>query len=97
MIAPIRPAKITAKVTTLMSTSPLPDGLRDGRAEGERGDEVEKGGPDDRFARREDPRRHDRRDRVGGVVEPVDVVEKQRDENQREDGEKIGVHPVTRA
>ena len=46
---------------------------------------------------REHARRHDRRDRVGRVVEAVDVVEGQGDENQAADREEIGVHRSRRA
>ena len=85
MIAPISPPKMTAKVTIVDVDHPGADGLGDRRAEGERRDEVEERRPHDRLARREHARRHDRRDRVGRVVEAVDVVEDQRDEDQGDD------------
>ena len=69
------------------------DGLGDRRAEGERGDEVEERRPDDGLARRQHPRRHDGGDRVGGVVKAVDEVENERDDDQRDDCEKVGIHP----
>ena len=71
---------------------PLAHRLGDRGAEREGGDEIEERRPDDRLARSEDARRDDRRDRIRGVVEPVDVVEGQRDEDQRDYGEEIGVH-----
>ncbi len=42
---------------------------------------------------RQHPGRDDRGDRVGRVVEAVDVVEDEGDCNQRQDGEERGVHP----
>ena len=96
-IAPISPAKITQKVTTLQIDQARADRLGDGRAERERRDEIEEGRPDDRLARAEHPRRDDRRDRVGRVVEAVDVVEDQRDADQGDDRQQIGVHPIRRA
>ena len=74
-----------------------PDGLGDGRAEGERRDEVEEGGPDDGLARRQHARRHDGRDRVRGVVKAVDVVEDERDDDERDDCEEVGIHPRRQA
>ncbi len=96
MMAPIRPAKITLKLTIEMSTRPAADGLGDGGPEGERGDEVEERRPDDRLPRGEDTGRHDGRDRVGGVVKAVDEVEDERDDDQRDDREEIGIHPRVR-
>ena len=64
------------------------DGLRDRRAERERGDEVEERRPDDRLAGRQHAGRDDRRDGIGGVVKSVDVVEDERDEDQRDDGQQ---------
>ena len=61
------------------------DRLGDGSAERERCDEVEEGGPDDRLAGREDTRRNDRGDRVRRVVEAVDIIEEQRDGDDRDD------------
>ena len=51
----------------------------------QRADEVRRRRHEDRVAWTERPRRHRRRDRVGGVVEAVDVVEGDR---QAEDGEE---------
>ena len=65
------------------------DGLGDGGAERERRDEIEERRPDDRLAGRQDARRDDRRDRVGGVVKPVDVIKDQRNEDEADDGEEI--------
>ena len=64
------------------------DRLSDGRAESERRDEVEERRPDDRLPGRQHPGRDDRGDRVGRVVEAVDVVEDQRDRDERENGEQ---------
>src|SRR5207249_6293205 len=62
----------------------LRDGLGDGGGEDERGDEVEERGPDDGKTGREDPSGDDGGDRVRRVVEPVDEVERQRDQDDRE-------------
>src|SRR5262245_11614095 len=47
-----------------------------------------------RFAWREDTRRDFRRDRVGGVVKTVDVVEDERNGDEREYGDEGGIHGV---
>ena len=46
---------------------------------------------------RQHPGRDHGRDRVGGVVKAVDVVEDQRDADQADDGEQVAVHPIRRA
>ena len=71
------------------------DGLGDGGAEPERRDEIEEGGPDDRFAGRQHARGHDRRDRVRGVVKSVDVVEDERDHDDDADDVNCGSAMVT--
>src|SRR2546426_498809 len=48
-------------------------------------DEVERRRPDNRRGRRQDPGRDDRGNGVRRVVEPVDEVERERDEDDRED------------
>ena len=57
----------------------LADGLGHRRAEEERRNEIEEGGPHHRLKRREDPRRHDRGDGIRRIVKSVDVIEHQRD------------------
>ena len=81
----------------LMSIMPVADRARDRGAEGERGDEVEERGPDHRLSRREHARRHDGRDRVRGVVEAVDVVEDERDADQRDDRRRVSDPSLSRA
>ena len=44
---------------------------------------------------RQHARRHDRRDRIGGVVKAVDVVEDERDEDEAADGPEE--HRLSRA
>ena len=54
-------------------------------AEDEGGDEVEERRPDHRLLRREHARRDDGGDRVRGVVEAVQEVERQRDEDDEDE------------
>jgi hypothetical protein len=61
------------------------DGVRDVQREHEERQEVEGRGPGHGHARRQHTRRDDRGDRVRCVVEAVDVVERQRDEDDRND------------
>ena len=92
-IAPMSAAARTAWVVVASSTRPGPDRLGD-RGPGEGPDEVERGGHQDRVARGERPGRDRRGDRVRGVVEPVDVVE---DDRQQHDDDEHGgdaVHPL---
>jgi hypothetical protein len=48
-------------------------------AEHQEGDEVEERRPQDRVLRPQHPRRHDGRNRIGGVVQSVQEIEQQRD------------------
>jgi len=57
------------------------DGLRHRHPENEEGDEVEEGSPDHGLQGGENAGGYDRRDRVGGVVEPVEEVEDQGDDH----------------
>ena len=61
------------------------DGLGHVRLEAEGGDEVEKGGPEDGDARREDARGDDRGDRIGGVIQAIAEVEQERDDDDNDD------------
>ena len=81
-IAPMRAAATTAWVVVSLVDQPGADRLGDGRA-GERADEVERGRHEQRVLRPERPGRDRRGDRVGGVVEPVDVVEHDRQQDDR--------------
>src|SRR5512141_825283 len=63
----------------------LADRLGDAGLERERGDEVEERGPRDGRLRRQDAGPDDGRDRIRGVVEAVDEVERERDEDDEED------------
>ena len=85
MMAPSSPAKITENVTIMDVDHPGADGLGDRGAERERRDEIEERRPDDGLARREHARRHHRRNRIGGVVKTVDVVEDQGDRDEADD------------
>ena len=59
----------------------------------EEGDEVEKGRPGDRILRFEHAGGHDGRDRIGGVVQPVQEIEQQGDADQRDQqGQGDGFH-----
>src|SRR6266404_3960422 len=62
----------------------FPDRLRDGGAEDERRDEVPERRPHHRCARRQDTRRNDGGDGVGRVVEPIDEIEREGDEQNRQ-------------
>ena len=87
VIAPQRPAKMTASVTYSQAHHPAADGLGNRRTEGERCNEVEERRPDHGLARREHAGRDDGSDRVRGVVEAVDVIE---DERERDQGQNDG-------
>ena len=56
----------------------------DGKVKYQKGDEVEKGGPDYCHARRQHTRGHNRGNRVSRVVKTIDVVEYQRQKHQHE-------------
>ena len=58
------------------------DGIGNMKPEHQEGDEVEERCPQHRVLRTQHAGRHDRRDRVGGVVQPVEEVERQRDDDQ---------------
>src|ERR1019366_10772056 len=64
--------------------------LCDRGAAEEDGGEVERRGPDDGRERAEYAGAHDRRDRVRGVVEAVDEVERERDQDDRENVDDQG-------
>src|SRR5690349_6605226 len=51
------------------------DRLGDMQAEEQESDEVEEGSPKDGRAGRQNARRHDRGNRIGGVMQPVEEVE----------------------
>ena len=58
------------------------------------GDEIEEGSPEDRILRPQDPRRYDRRNRIGSIMQAVEKIEQQGDANQADEkgkGER-GVH-----
>ncbi len=74
----------------ILVDQPLADRVRDlvklryGESQ-EIGREVEEGGEDDRLHRAEQPGRDHGRDRVGGVVEPVQEVERQSDGDEADE------------
>ena len=59
--------------------NPGANGARDAEPEHQEGDKIEKCGPQHGVLRTQHPGGHDRRDRVGGVVQTVEEVEQQRD------------------
>ena len=83
-----RPAEDDREGHDLDIDHPGPHGPGHGGPERECGDEVEERRPDYRFARRQDARRHDGRNRIGGVVKTVDVVEEERDRDETDDGQE---------
>src|SRR5262245_62641333 len=89
-IPPTSAANTTGVSMTCASMTPLADRARDVRLEDQERAEVEERGPDDRVARRQDPRRDYRRDRVGGVVESVDEVERERHQDDAGDCQRHG-------
>ena len=60
------------------------DGFRHARTENRESDEVEERCPYHCVPRRQHARRHNRRDRIRGVVKPVGEIKDQRDQNDRE-------------
>ena len=93
-MAPISAAKITCASTTIGLDDAGADGVGDIDAEHPERHEIEERRPEHRILRTQHPGRHDRRDRIGGVVQPVEEVEQQRDRDQSDqDGKtKRGVH-----
>ena len=86
-IAPTSAPNTTAGRDQILVDQPLADRLGDlvQAREGERqeiGGEVEDAGEEHRLDRPEQPRRDHRRDRIGGVVQPVQKIERQRDDDQ---------------
>jgi hypothetical protein len=73
----------TASVTYWGSTVPFPIVLATCRPKKRKATKLKKAGPRHRRARGEHARRHDRRDRVGRVVESVDEVERERETDDR--------------
>jgi hypothetical protein len=73
---------------------PGADGLGDVQAEHAEGDEVEESGPEHRILRPEHAGRDDGRDRVGGVMQAVQEVERERDGDEADqDGKaELSVH-----
>ena len=55
---------------------------------------VESGGPENGLKRAEHTRGNNRGDRIGGVVKPVDEIERQSDQNDHCDQDERRVHPV---
>ena len=91
MIAPSSPASTTTRPwlrCTCREVDHLADGAGDLLAE-ERADEVHHRGHDQRDARGQRPRRDRGGDGVGGVVEPVGVVEDEGDDDDRDDDREL--------
>ena len=84
--APMSAANTTGRVTRLVSTMPSPTVLATPVVD-EGAEEVQARGHEHRHARGDGARRHRGRDRVGGVVEAVGVVE---DERQNDDRDEKG-------
>ena len=87
-IAPISAPKISRSVTTCDRDDAGADGVGDVQAEEQEGDEVEERRPGDGVARRQHPGGDDGGDGVGGVVQAVQEVERQRDGDQQPEGER---------
>ena len=81
-IAPISAPKITRGSTTSADDDAGADGLRHVQAEEQEGDEVEERRPDHRVLRAQHARRDDGGDRIGGVVQAVEEIERERDGDQ---------------
>jgi len=67
------------------------DGCGNGGPEAERGNEIEERRPGHRQAGRQDVRRNDRGDGIGGVVEPIEEIKNQRGDDD-DDDKCEGVH-----
>ena len=84
MIPPTRAAATTIWPASAVGVGRDPDGDRVGdRRPGQRADEVRRRRHEDRVVGSQGPGRDRRRDRVGGVVEAVDVVEADRQQRGR--------------
>ena len=86
-MAPISAPKIT-RVDDMRVDDAGAERLGDVQAEEQEGDEVEERRPGHRVARPEHARRHDGGDRVGGVVQAVEEIERQRDGDQADQQRK---------
>ena len=75
-------AEYDRRVDDLGGDDSRPDGLRDVQPEHHEGDEIEERRPRHGILRRQHPGRHHRCNRVGGIMQPVQEVERQRDRNQ---------------
>ena len=93
VIAPARPPRITHWSTTARVHHALAHRARHLHPEAEGGHEVEEGGPRHRLHRGEHAGRHHGGDGVGRVVEPVDVVEGKRDQDDEADQQERPAHP----
>ena len=95
-MAPIRPANITAKVTTLMSTRPAPTVLATAVPNVKAATKLKNAAQMTAF-----PGVRTRVETTvaieGCVVETVDVIEDQGDNDERRDRQQVGVHPIRRA
>ena len=93
-MAPTSAAKITVRIDHARLDDAGADGVGDVEPEHQEGDEIEEGRPEHRILRAQHPGRHDRRDRIGGVVQAVEEVEQQRDRDQiRPEPEDRAWHP----
>ena len=94
-IAPISPAKITAKVTARMSIIPEPIVFATAVPNPKAATKLKKAAQTTALPGRQHARGHDGGDRVRRVVEPVDVVEGERDrDEQDDDGQRIHDEPL---
>ena len=94
-IAPMSAAEHHPGVDDARLDDALADRLGDVEAEEQEGDEVEERRPQHRVARAQHARRDDGRDRVRGVVQPVQEIEQQGDEDQPDEqgeADDDGVH-----
>ena len=83
-MAPISAPKMTCPVDDVRRDDPGADGLRHMQAKEQEGDEIEERSPDDRDTGRKHARRDHRRDRICGVMQPVEKIEDEGDRDQRD-------------
>ena len=94
-IAPISAPKITRASTTSAAHDAGADGLRHVQPEEQERDEIEERSPRHGIVRPQHAGRDDGRDRIGGVVQSVEEIERQRDDDQSRSGQAgRDLHPL---
>jgi hypothetical protein len=77
------------RIDDIGSDDPGADGLGNVQAKEQKGDEIEERRPNDGIVGAQDPRRDDRRDRVGSVVQSIEKIESQRDRDETNNERKV--------